>query len=137
MGASLPHAGSTVVQGREGLCSWADTSDEPPAVQAALIHFSLAGIHPFKDGNGRTARIAASLAMYRGGYRMPQFTSLEEYWGRHAESYYHAFDCLRGEWDASTDVSSFVETHVSAQATQVEALSLRNATERALSTSPT
>lgn len=128
----LPPPPASVPRLIDELCAWADASEEPPAIRAAVIHVSLAGIHPFKDGNGRTARIAASLAMYRGGYRMPQFTSLEEWWGRHAESYYRAFDCLGGEWDPDADVSLFVEAHVSAQATQIEALSLRNATERAL-----
>lgn len=128
----LPPPANAVPTLIEGLCAWANASDEPAAIQAAIVHVSLAGIHPFKDGNGRTARIAASLAMYRGGYRMPQFTSLEEWWGRHAESYYRSFDCLGDEWDPEADLSAFVEAHVSAQATQVEALSLRNATERAL-----
>lgn len=128
----LPPPSTTVPRLVEELCAWANASEEPPAIQAAVLHVSLAGIHPFRDGNGRTARIAASLAMYRGGYRMPHFTSLEEWWGRHVESYYRAFDCLGGEWDPDADVSSFVEAHVSAQATQVEALSLRSATERAL-----
>lgn len=128
----LPPPAAAVPALVERLCRWADASAEPAAIQAAIVHVSLAGIHPFKDGNGRTARIGASLAMYRGGYRMPQFTSLEEWWGRHAESYYRSFDCLGDEWDPEADVSAFVEAHVSAQATQVEALSLRNATERAL-----
>ena len=128
----LPPPADAVPKLVEGLCAWANASDEPAAIQAAIVHVSLAGIHPFKDGNGRTARIAASLAMYRGGYRMPQFTSLGEWWGRHAESYYRAFDCLGTAWDPEADVSAFVEAHVGAQATQVEALSLRNATERAL-----
>ena len=128
----LPPPAAAVPTLVEELCAWANAGDEPAAIQAAIVHVSLAGIHPFKDGNGRTARIAASLAMYRGGYRMPQFTSLEEWWGRHAEGYYRAFDCLGSAWDPETDVSAFVEAHVSAQATQVEALSLRNATERAL-----
>ena len=52
--------------------------------------------------------------------------------GRHAESYDPSFDRLDSEWDPEADVSAFVEAHVGAQATQVEALSLRNATERAL-----
>ena len=128
----LPPPAAAVPTLVEELCAWTNAGDEPAAIQAAIVHVSLAGIHPFKDGNGRTARIAASLAMYRGGYRMPQFTSLEEWWGRHADSYYRAFDCLGSEWDPQADVSAFVEAHVSAQATQVEALSLRSATERAL-----
>jgi Fic family protein len=44
---------------------------------------AVAAIHPFRDGNGRVARVVASLAMYRGGFNLPEFTSLEEWWGRH------------------------------------------------------
>jgi len=40
----------------------------------------MTAIHPFADDNRRTARIVASLVMYRGGLRHPQFTSLEEWW---------------------------------------------------------
>jgi Fic family protein len=101
-------------------------------VLAALVHIGLAGIHPFKDGNGRTARVLASLAMYRGGYTRPEFTSLEEWWGTHKTGYYGAFACLGAEWDPAADVTGFVEAHVSAQRLQVDALSLREATQRQL-----
>lgn len=101
-------------------------------VLAALVHVGLAGIHPFSDGNGRTARVLASLAMYRGGYTRPEFTSLEEWWGSHRTSYYAAFECLGTDWNAGADVSEFVAAHVSAQRTQVEALSLMEATQRQL-----
>lgn len=116
------------------LAEWlARTGDDPPAlVRSALAHVRLSAIHPFADGNGRTARITASLVMYRGGYQHPQFTSLEEWWGRHPQDYYDAFACLGREWDESADVTAFVEAHVSAQRRQAEALSLRNATERLL-----
>jgi Fic family protein len=101
-------------------------------VRAALAHVRLAGIHPFSDGNGRVARISASLVMYRGGYRSPEFTSLEEWWGAHLDDYYDAFVCLGDHWDADADVTPFVQAHVRAQVTQVEALSLRHATQRAI-----
>lgn len=115
------------------LAAWAQRhSGEPAPIVAALVHCRLAGIHPFSDGNGRTARILASLAMYRGGYRSPEFTSLEEWWGRHLRDYYGGFDCLGSGWKERTDVTSFVEAHVRAQTKQVEALSLRQATERVL-----
>lgn len=115
------------------MCAWAreSTSIDPPVV-AALLHLRTAGIHPFSDGNGRTARVLASLAMYRGGFRLPEFTSLEEWWGRHMPDYYAAFDCLGDEWNPDADVTSFVEAHTDAQVRQVEALSLRQETERAL-----
>jgi Fic family protein len=106
--------------------------DTPVPITAALVHVRLAGIHPFSDGNGRAARILSSLALYRGGFRRPEFTSLEEWWGRHREDYYAAFACLGSEWDSRTDVTPFVEAHVRAQTCQVEATSLRLSTERHL-----
>ncbi len=102
---------------------------EPP-VLAALIHVRLAGIHPFADGNGRVARVLASLAMYRGGYTIPEFTSLEEYWGAHQDDYYGAFECLGREWGTDADVTPFIATHVDAHRLQVETLALRKAVER-------
>jgi Fic family protein len=106
--------------------------DVPPMVRAALAHVWLAAVHPFQDGNGRTARITASLVMYRAGFRLPQFTSLEEWWGAHPAEYYSAFDCLGSNWDSQADVTPFVTTHVRAQRMQADALSLRQATERQL-----
>ncbi len=114
------------------MCALLGTEDAPAPVASALGHVRLTAIHPFRDGNGRTARIVASLEMYRGGYRSPFFTSLEEWWGRHPERYYAAFECLGTRFELAADVTPFVLAHVEAQATQAEALSLRNATERAL-----
>ncbi len=106
--------------------------DLPPPVLAALLHARLAGIHPFSDGNGRTARVLASLAMYRGGFTRPQFTSLEEWWGSHRRDYYDSFQCLGSSWDPDADVTPFVAAHVRAQRLQVDSLSLKEATERVL-----
>jgi hypothetical protein len=36
-----------------------------PVVQSAYLHYSVAAIHPFADGNGRTARAVASVPLYR------------------------------------------------------------------------
>lgn len=128
----LPPSADKVPSLVDELATWLQETAEPGPVQAALAHVSVAGIHPFADGNGRTARILASLAMHRSGYRSPQFTSLEEWWGYHLDDYYNAFDCLGTEWAPDTNVTSFLEAHVRAQVAQVEALSLRNTTERAL-----
>lgn len=116
------------------LADWLEGSgrEAPALIQAALAHVWLAAVHPFRDGNGRTARIVSSLAMYRRGYRLPQFTSLEEWWGAHPADYYAAFECLGSGWNPNTDVTPFVEAHVRAQRCQVDALSLRNATEKLL-----
>jgi len=118
----------------DDLAAWLTqaSSDPPVLVRAALAHVMTAAIHPFADGNGRTARIVASLVMYRGGLRHPQFTSLEEWWGHHSDEYYAAFACLGPQWDESADVTPFVAAHVSAQKRQAEALSLRHGAEQLL-----
>jgi Fic family protein len=104
----------------------------PALAQAALAHVWLAAVHPFRDGNGRTARILASLVMYRNGFRLPQFTSLEEWWGSHPADYYAAFECLGTHWDPTADVTPFVSAHVRAQRLQADALLLKETTERLL-----
>ncbi|MDZ4168153.1 MAG: Fic family protein [Coriobacteriia bacterium] len=101
----------------------------PTPVLAALAHVTVAAIHPFADGNGRTARIVASLVMLRGGYRRPEFTSLEEWWGTHAHDYYAAFTALGTQWDAAANVTGFVQAHLSAHVAQVETYELEHAVQ--------
>lgn len=112
-------------------CAWLNEHPDLPApVAAAVSHATIAGIHPFSDGNGRTARILAMLAMVRGGFTIPEFTSLEEWWGAHLRSYYGAFACLGTQWAPEANVTRFVATHVRAQRRQVTALADRLAVER-------
>lgn len=101
-----------------------------PAVAAAWIHVAIAAVHPFTDGNGRTARVLSSLTMYRGGFKRPEFCSLEEWWGRHRDDYYAAFGCLGRRWRPDADVTPFIKTHLSAQLSQVRALDLQERTTR-------
>ena len=107
------------------MCQLVNLGFSHPAIAAAWIHIATAAIHPFRDGNGRTARVLSSLAMYRGGFRRREFTSLEEWWGRHQQDYYAAFLCLGREFRRDADVTQFIEAHVQAQLSQVRALDLR------------
>jgi Fic family protein len=109
----------------DAACAAMQAGLEHPALAAAWIHAALAAIHPFKDGNGRAARVAASLAMYRGGFKRPEFTSLEEWWGHHRADYYAAFACLGEVFDPAADVTPFIRAHLGAQLHQVRALDLR------------
>jgi Fic family protein len=111
------------------MCSTLDDAAWHPAVAAAWFHVALASIHPFRDGNGRTARIFASLVMYHGGFRHPAFTNLEEWWGRNTATYYAAFDCLGSSFNRNADVTPFVTAHLEAHLTQVLHLALRQRTE--------
>lgn len=113
-------------------CSEMEVLEESahPAIAAAWMHVVTAALHPFRDGNGRVARVVASLAMYRGGFQRAEFTSLEEWWGRHLAEYYAAFACLGDRFDPSVDVTPFLGAHARAQLSQVRALDLRERTER-------
>lgn len=59
-----------------------------PVIRAAIAHYGLASIHPFVEGNGRTARAFATLVLFVEGYDIKRLFSLEEYFDRDAESYY-------------------------------------------------
>jgi len=112
------------------LCLQVREPESHPAVASAWVHVGLAAVHPFKDGNGRVARVLSSLTMYRGGFRRMEFTSLEQWWGRHKASYYEAFSCLGDKFNPKADVTSFIQAHVQAQLSQVRALDLRERVER-------
>src|SRR6266498_1958073 len=109
----------------DGACSRMEEGHAHPAIGSAWIHVAAAAIHPFGDGNGRASRVVASLAMYREGFKLPEFTSLEEWWGRHLSDYYSAFRCLGESFDPNADVTAFIQAHMQAQVSQVRALDLR------------
>jgi Fic family protein len=126
----LPPPGEEVDRLLDRTTDRMDIGHEHPALAAAWIHVAIAAIHPFRDGNGRSARILASLEMYRGGFKRPEFTSLEEWWGRHLDTYYSLFDCLGNAFKAEADVTPFIAGHVDAQLHQVRALDMRVRIER-------
>lgn len=125
----LPPAGEDVPALVDEACRLMEERPRHPALASAWIHVAAAAIHPFRDGNGRAARVLASLAMYRGGFKRPEFTSLEEWWGRHRADYYGAFACLGNEFDSRVDVTPFVRAHLEAQLHQVRALDVREQVE--------
>jgi Fic family protein len=51
----------------EALGRWLNAATPEPA-SAFEGHFRLTAIHPFSDGNGRTARLLMNLLLIRGGY---------------------------------------------------------------------
>ena len=45
-----------------------DRSGEHPVATAAALHFQIVTVHPFVDGNGRTARLVMNLLLLRAGF---------------------------------------------------------------------
>ncbi len=70
---------------------WLNREDKDqihPVLKAGIAHHELVRIHPFIDGNGRVARVLATLILLLGGYDIRRFFSLEEYYDKDAVSYY-------------------------------------------------
>lgn len=75
----------------EDLVTWINSEeghDTHPVIKAGIIHYELARIHPFVDGNGRVARAIATLVMFLDGYDVKKFFSFEEYFDDTAMQYY-------------------------------------------------
>lgn len=62
----------------------------PVPIIAAIAHYQFATIHPYYDGNGRTARLLTSLVLHTSGYGLKGIYSLEEYYATNLQAYYNA-----------------------------------------------
>ena len=78
---------------------------EPP-IRAALAHYHLGLIHPFSDGNGRTARLVEALILQSQGIgHLP--VMLSNYYYTHLDDYHWAF--TRSQRSKDHDVTPFLE----------------------------
>jgi Fic family protein len=68
----------------------AERSGLPIPIIAGLVHYQFVTIHPYYDGNGRTARLLANFVLHKGGYGLGGFFSLEEHYARDLQGYYRA-----------------------------------------------
>lgn len=88
----LPPEAGDVPGLMQELVEWVQSAEkeQPVPVVAGLAHYQFVTIHPFYDGNGRTARALATWILYRGGYDLGKFYALEEFYSQDLEGYYDA-----------------------------------------------
>ncbi len=67
-----------------------EVNDINSVIQAGITHYEIVRIHPFIDGNGRTARVMATLALYKRGFDLKRFFALDDYYDQDRQSYYEA-----------------------------------------------
>ena len=70
------------------LVEYVNTTDDHPLIVAAVVHYQLVTIHPFEDGNGRTARLISGYILDLNGYGFNGIGSLEEYFAYDIDEYY-------------------------------------------------
>ena len=101
--------GAHLVPGEvEDLCDYVNANgDKSPLHLAAWVLWRLNWIHPFTDGNGRTARaISYFVLCVRLGYRLPGRSALPDLLARNKQPYYDALEQadaqhLNGKLDVS------------------------------------
>lgn len=85
----------------------------PCPIRAGIAHYQFATIHPYCDGNGRTARLLTTLILHLGGYDLKGLYSLEEYYARNLGAYYEAINIGPShnyyEGRAKADITKWLE----------------------------
>ncbi|MBU1043622.1 MAG: Fic family protein [Candidatus Omnitrophica bacterium] len=80
---------------------------EDPLIRAILVHYYLALIHPFGNGNGRTARIAEAIMLKSSGIRYFASVMLSNYYYSNIDNYFSSFSL--SERNDNADITPFVE----------------------------
>lgn len=83
------------------------TKNLSPVITAAIIHHQFVTIHPFIDGNGRTARAWATLVLYHKGFDIKKLFALEDYYNLDRGNYYEAIRRVRQEKDLTAWLEYF------------------------------
>ncbi len=82
---------------------------EPLIAIPIFVHDFLC-IHPFNDGNGRMSRLLTTLLLYRCGFYVGKYISLEAKIAKNKDLYYDALNCSQEGWhDGCEDALPFVK----------------------------
>lgn len=84
----IPPEYSDIPELLDELVEYVNTTDDHPLIVAAVVHYQLVTIHPFEDGNGRTARLLSGYILDMNGYGFNGIGSLEEYFAYDIDEYY-------------------------------------------------
>ena len=133
-------AASQVAGLMKDLAVWIKQSAEKeihPIIVAGIVHQELAAIHPFNDGNGRTARALATLILYERGYDFRRLFALEDYYNQDRPKYYTAINIGKNYGERRVDFSPWLEYFVKGFKQEVDgikekiaSLSLRKVDEK-------
>ncbi|MDO8445468.1 MAG: Fic family protein [Deltaproteobacteria bacterium] len=93
-----------------------EVEDLSPPLIAGIAQFQFVHIHPFIDGNGRTARLLSTLILYKTGYDFKRLFSISEYYDKDRPSYYKAIQSVRNN---DMDMTSWIEYFVTGLQSQM------------------
>lgn len=81
-----------------------------PVIKACIIHFYFVYIHPFFDGNGRTARAISYMYLLQNGYNFFKFFSISSVINEEKNKYY---DAIQNTEDLDSDMTYFINYYTS------------------------
>lgn len=99
-----------------------ETQDLDPVLEAGINHYEFVRIHPFVDGNGRTARVLATWILYKRGFDTKQFFCLDDYYDADRPAYYKALQSVN---QAMLDTTKWLEYFVEGVYASVQAVKER------------
>ena len=91
-----------------------------PILLAGIAQFQLVHIHPFLDGNGRTARLLSMLCLYGHGYDFKRLFTLSEYYDRDRSGYYKAIQSVRQRNPDLTEWLEYFTSGLRSQLTEIQ-----------------
>lgn len=121
----LPPKAKDVSSLMKSLVDWIKENNELPCpVVAAIAHYQFATIHPYYDGNGRTARLLTTFILHLGGYDLKGLYSLEEYYAKNLLGYYRAISVGPSHnyylGRAESDITGWIEYFIEGMAVAFE-----------------
>ena len=72
-----------------------EATDISPIIIAGIAQYQFVHIHPFLDGNGRSARVLSTLILYKTGYDFKKLFTLSEFYDKNRPEYYKAIQSVR------------------------------------------
>ena len=94
----------------ESLTRALDTQELDPLILIPVFIHDFLCIHPFNDGNGRMSRLLTTLLLYRTGYVVGKYISLESKIAKNKDLYYDALEqCQQGWHEGEEDPTSFIK----------------------------
>jgi len=123
----MPPEAKDVNELMAALINWINYNKELPCpLVAGIAHYQFATIHPYYDGNGRTARLLTTLILYLGGYDLKGIYSLEEYYARNLGAYYNAISIGESHnyymGRAESDITKWIEYFIEGMACSFESV---------------
>ena len=113
----MPVSAFETPEAMENLCNEfnkaIDRAEYDPLLLIPMFILDFLCIHPFNDGNGRMSRLLTLLLLYRSGYIVGKYVSMEMLIEKTKETYYEALQNSSVEWhNNQSDYTSFVKYYL-------------------------